>query len=58
MCTNKLTMITKLNAIEEWARTNILKGTAKKFNIYPYQIRQCIKNKDKTKNLAEISPQK
>ena len=43
MRSNKLTMITKLNAIEEWERTNDLKGTARKFKVYPYRIRQWMK---------------
>ena len=36
-------MITKLYAIEEWERTNNVKATARKFEVYPYQIRQWIK---------------
>ena len=53
MRNNKLTMITKLNAIKEWKRANNL--TAKKFKVHPYQIPPRVINKDKIKNLVEKS---
>ena len=58
MRTNKITLIRKLQIVQEANHTQNVKKTARKFKVQPCQLRQWRANYAKIKEMVEKNPKK